>query len=79
MAGPTFVNASALLLTWLALTVGNFEPLSGSIGAGSFLLWRDALRIIAHAFLWMFAFLADATALVSWVVALRALVRRHSA
>jgi hypothetical protein len=62
----TFVTMGALLMTWQALT------------GGSFVLSRDATRLIVGAFFWIFALLMDAIALIAWVVALRVLLRRQS-
>jgi len=62
----SFVTMAALLMTWRALTAG----------AGSFGLPRDAPRLVAAAFFWIFALLLDAVAVVAWVVALRVLLRR---
>jgi hypothetical protein len=49
-----------------------------SSGTGSFVLSRDATRLIVGAFFWIFALLMDAIALIAWVVALRVLLRRQS-
>jgi len=74
----TFVTMGALLMTWQALTGGGSGRSFVSSGAGSFVLSRDATRLIVGAFFWIFALLMDAIALIAWVVALRVLLRRQS-
>ena len=74
----TFVTMGALLMTWPALTGGGSGRSFVSSGTGSFVLSRDATRLIVGAFFWIFALLMDAIALIAWVVALRVLLRRQS-
>ena len=74
----TFVTMGALLMTWQALTGGGAGRSFVSSGTGSFVLSRDATRLIVGAFFWIFALLMDAIALIAWVVALRVLLRRQS-
>jgi hypothetical protein len=75
-AALAFLNAVAILMTWLAVTGGGARRPPMPARPGSLVLSHDIGRIVTQGFAWLFAIPLDAIALGAWFIALRWLVRR---